>query len=53
MKSGKKFSGNFGFCLFVFFSSSSFPSFLIKNLGGLKERGLSQLTIKRKKKKKI
>ena len=34
MKSGKKSSGNFVFCLFVFRLSSSFPSFLIKNLGG-------------------
>lgn len=40
MRSGKKSSGNFVFCLFVvFFLSSSFSFLLIKKIGGLKERG--------------
>lgn len=38
MRSGKKSSGNFVFCLFVFFLSSSFSFLLIKKIGGLKER---------------
>lgn len=57
MKSGKRSSGNFVVCFFCLFSSSSFPSFLIENLGvgrggGGVERKRRGLKERRKKKKK-